>query len=93
MPRISRLPILLLLLLLSLGTQAQEEQRDTLQPNRNLFSALAGGIEDVGEGGADVVYTATGWPGHTAFVDPRTKEFAADTLEECGYQLHLSQPL
>ena len=39
-------------------------------------------IEDVGEGGADVVYTATGWPGHTAFIDPRTEEFAADTLEE-----------
>jgi len=39
-------------------------------------------IEDIGGGGADVVYTATGWPGHTAFVDPRTEEFAADTLEE-----------
>ena len=32
--------------------------------------------------GADVVYTATGWPGHTAFIDPRTEEFKADTLEE-----------
>ena len=55
MPRISRLPILLLLLLLSSGIQAQEEQRDTLQPNRNLFSALAGGIEDVGEGMARTI--------------------------------------
>lgn len=39
-------------------------------------------IEDVGGGGADVVYTATGWPGHTAFIDPRTEEFKADSLEE-----------
>jgi len=39
-------------------------------------------IEDTGEGGADVVYTCTGWPGHTAFIDPRTEEFAADSLEE-----------
>ncbi|MCQ2437352.1 MAG: hypothetical protein MJ099_03020, partial [Clostridia bacterium] len=23
-----------------------------------------------------------GWPGHTAFIDPRSKEFAADSLEE-----------
>ena len=37
-------------------------------------------IEDLG--GADVIYTATGWPGHTAFVDPGTKKFKADTLEE-----------
>lgn len=39
-------------------------------------------IEDVSEGGVDVVYSATGWPGHTAFIDPRSKEFAADSLEE-----------
>ncbi len=39
-------------------------------------------IEDVGQGGADVIYSATGWPGHTAFIDPRTKEFHADSLEE-----------
>ena len=39
-------------------------------------------IEDIGGGGADVVYSATGWPGHTAFIDPRTEEFAADSLEE-----------
>ena len=39
-------------------------------------------IEDFGGGGADVVYSATGWPGHTAFVDPGTEEFAADSLEE-----------
>ena len=37
-------------------------------------------IQDVG--GADVVYSATGWPGHTAFIDPRTEEFKADTIEE-----------
>jgi glucosamine-6-phosphate deaminase len=39
-------------------------------------------IEDIGGGGADVVYSATGWPGHAAFIDPRTEEFAADSLEE-----------
>lgn len=39
-------------------------------------------IEDVSGGGVDVIYTATGWPGHTAFIDPRCKEFAADSLEE-----------
>lgn len=38
-------------------------------------------IEDI-TGGVDVVYTATGWPGHTAFIDPRTEEFKADSLEE-----------
>ena len=39
-------------------------------------------IEEVSGGGVDVIYSATGWPGHTAFIDPRTEEFAADTLEE-----------
>ncbi len=39
-------------------------------------------IDDITGGGVDVVYTATGWPGHTAFIDPRTEEFKADTLEE-----------
>ena len=44
-----------------------------------VYSAM---IEECGDGGADVIYTATGWPGHTAFVDPRSKEFQADSLEE-----------
>ena len=39
-------------------------------------------IEDVTGGGVDVVYSATGWPGHTAFIDPRCEEFQADSLEE-----------
>ncbi|MBQ4504678.1 MAG: hypothetical protein II983_03315, partial [Firmicutes bacterium] len=39
-------------------------------------------FEDITGGGGDVVYTATGWPGHTAFIDPRTEEFKADSLEE-----------
>ncbi len=39
-------------------------------------------IEDVTGGGVDVVYSATGWPGHTAFIDPRCEEFKADSLEE-----------
>jgi 6-phosphogluconolactonase/glucosamine-6-phosphate isomerase/deaminase len=37
-------------------------------------------IEDLG--GADVIYSATGWPGHTAFIDPNSKKFRAETLEE-----------
>ena len=39
-------------------------------------------IEDISGGGVDVIYSATGWPGHTAFIDPRCEEFAADSLEE-----------
>ena len=52
--------------------------------NENKATGVYSGIiADVTEGkGVDVVYTATGWPGHTAFIDPRTEEFAADTLEE-----------
>ncbi len=37
-------------------------------------------IEDLG--GADCIYSATGWPGHTAFIDPNSDRFKADTLEE-----------
>lgn len=39
-------------------------------------------LDDVSEGGADLIISATGWVGHTAFIDPNTKKFAADTLEE-----------
>ena len=39
-------------------------------------------IEDCGQGGADVIYSATGWPGHIAFIDPDVPEFHAETLEE-----------
>lgn len=44
---------------------------------RGVYSKI---IEDCG--GADVLYSATGWPGHTAFIDPRTEEFKADSIEE-----------
>ena len=44
---------------------------------RGVYSRM---IEDLG--GADVVYSATGWPGHTAFIDPGSPEFKADSLEE-----------
>lgn len=39
-------------------------------------------IEDLG--GADVIYSATGWPGHMAFIDPDLPEHAGmnNTLEE-----------
>lgn len=53
-------------------------------------------IEEVGEGGADVCYTATGWPGHTAFVDPGVEEFKADSMEEflkLGSRLTTQSPL
>ncbi|MCI8994574.1 MAG: hypothetical protein HFI31_15420 [Lachnospiraceae bacterium] len=53
-------------------------------------------IEEAGQGGADVVYSATGWPGHTAFIDPGSPEFAADSLEEfckLGSRLVTETPL
>lgn len=39
-------------------------------------------IDEVGDGGADLILSATGWIGHTAFIDPHTKKFAANSLEE-----------
>lgn len=39
-------------------------------------------ICEEGNGGADLILSATGWIGHTAFIDPATKKFKADTLEE-----------
>lgn len=45
----------------------------------NVYSNL---IDEITNGGVDVIYTATGWPGHTAFIDPRSHEFAAASLEE-----------
>lgn len=59
----------------------------------NVYSSL---IEEVGGGGADVVYSATGWPGHTAFIDPGAPEFQADTLEafcKLGSRLTTETPL
>ena len=59
----------------------------------NVYSDM---IDDITGGGVDVVYTATGWPGHTAFIDPRTEEFKADTLEEfcqLGSRIVTTSPL
>ena len=39
-------------------------------------------IDEVGEGGADLIFSATGWVGHTAFIDPDTKKYRAESLEE-----------
>jgi len=39
-------------------------------------------IDEVGDGGADLIISATGWVGHTAFIDPHTKKFSANSLEE-----------
>lgn len=47
--------------------------------NVNDYSKI---VEEVGCGGADVVYTATGWPGHTAFIDPGVPEFQAPSMAE-----------
>lgn len=61
--------------------------------NINDYSKI---IEDIGGGGADVCYTATGWPGHTAFIDPGAPEFAADSMEEfltLGSRLTTETPL
>lgn len=59
----------------------------------NVYSDI---IDEITDGGVDVIYTATGWPGHTAFIDPRCDEFAADTLEEfltLGSRLATQVPL
>ena len=59
----------------------------------NVYSSI---IEEVGGGGADVVYSATGWPGHTAFIDPGVEEFHADSLEEfckLGSRITTESPL
>ncbi len=39
-------------------------------------------IAEEGNGGADLIISATGWIGHTAFIDPDTKAFKADNLED-----------
>ena len=39
-------------------------------------------IDETGDGGADLIVSATGWIGHTAFIDPGCKTFRAETLEE-----------
>ena len=39
-------------------------------------------IDETGDGGADLIISATGWIGHTAFIDPHTKKFSAETLDE-----------
>lgn len=47
--------------------------------NISYYSDL---IDEEGNGGADLIVSATGWIGHTAFIDPGTKTFGADSLEE-----------
>ena len=39
-------------------------------------------IDETGDGGADLLISATGWVGHTAFIDPCTRKFSANSLEE-----------
>lgn len=59
----------------------------------DVYSSI---IEEVGGGGADVIYSATGWPGHTAFIDPGAPEFAADNLADfckLGSRLTSETPL
>lgn len=47
--------------------------------NVDYYSDL---IDEAGNGGADLIISATGWIGHTAFIDAGTQKFKADTLEE-----------
>ena len=47
--------------------------------NINCYSDM---IAEEGNGGADLIISATGWIGHTAFIDPHTKKFKADNLED-----------
>ena len=57
--------------------------REDLRPARDHWhtftnelranDAYSNVIDEVTGGGADVIYTATGWPGHTAFIDPRVR--------------------
>lgn len=47
--------------------------------NVSYYSDL---IDEEGNGGADLIISATGWIGHTAFIDPGTKKFGAESLEE-----------
>ena len=47
-------------------------------------------IDEVGDGGADLVVSATGWVGHTAFIDPNTRKFKVDNhrltvIQNAGY--------
>ncbi len=63
--------------------------------NENV-SSYSDILDDVGGGGADVIYSACGWPGHIAFIDPNTEEFKADTIEEfkqMGSRLVTQHPL
>lgn len=46
------------------------------------FSYYSDLIDETGDGGADLIISATGWVGHTAFIDPNTKKFTAESLEE-----------
>ncbi len=59
----------------------------------NVYSDI---IDEVTGGGVDVIYTATGWPGHTAFIDPRCSEFAAPDMEsflQLGSRIVTETPL
>jgi len=49
--------------------------------NENI-SCYSDMIDEEGNGGADLIISATGWVGHTAFIDPHTKAFKADNLED-----------
>ena len=58
------------------------EQWHTFNNENAKYGAYSKMIED--EGGADIIYSATGWPGHMAFIDPGLPEHEgmADTLED-----------
>jgi len=49
-------------------------------PNDKNFASYSNMIEDIGEGGADVIYTSPGWTGHIAFIDPVDDWEATDRI-------------
>lgn len=63
-------------------------------PTTKTINDYSNIIAEVGDGGADICYSAVGWPGHIAFIDPGT--FPANTLEEfmkLGSRIVPSHPL
>ena len=60
---------------------------DLRQPEGQVHGPTDRNMNDYGKmmedsGGVDVCYGGIGWSGHIAFIEPGSKEFAADTMEE-----------
>lgn len=53
-----------------------------ITPTNKNIANYSDMIVDIGEGGADVIYTSPGWTGHVAFVDPVEDWNATDRIIE-----------